>query len=153
MEQVSCSMMTGIIMGNDQKRELPVLFGQKRMYPKNKSGRECCWPYLIGQHPLSPVFGQKRPGTPGNSYFAQLPPVFGHLMFRFWPFYVAFRWATQLLEPINMDHKTRTINNILSFFCNNFGAISPVCLGDTQKFYYTSPNHNLYVTCRQRDAA
>ena len=27
------------------------------------------------------VFGQKRPGTPGNSYFAQLPPVFGHFMF------------------------------------------------------------------------
>ena len=40
----------------------------------------CCWPYLIGQHPLSPVFGQKRPGSPGNSYFAQLPPVFGHFM-------------------------------------------------------------------------
>ena len=47
----------------------------------NNSGREWCWPYLIGQHPLSPVFGQKRPGTPGNSYFAQLPPVFGHFMF------------------------------------------------------------------------
>ena len=67
--------------GNGQKRELPVLFGQKRMYPENNSGRECCWSYLIGQHPLSPVFGQKRPGTPGNSYFAQLPPVFGHFMF------------------------------------------------------------------------
>ena len=36
---------------------------------------------LIGRYPLSPVFGQKRPGTPGNSYFAQLPPVFGHFMF------------------------------------------------------------------------
>ena len=45
-----------------------MLFGQKRMYPEDNSGRECCWPYLIGQHPLSPVFGQKRPGTPGNSY-------------------------------------------------------------------------------------
>ena len=66
---------------NGQKRELPVLFGQKRMYSKNNSGRECCWPYLIGQHPLSPVIGQKRPDTPGNSYFAQLPPVFGHFMF------------------------------------------------------------------------
>ena len=68
-------------MGNGQKLELPVLFGQKRMYPENNSGRECCWPYLIGQHPLSPVFDQKRPGAPGNSYFAQLPPVFGHFMF------------------------------------------------------------------------
>ena len=49
--------------------------------PENNSGRECCWPYLIGQHPLSPVSGQKRPGTLGNSYVAQLPPVFGHFMF------------------------------------------------------------------------
>ena len=73
----------GFLLGNGQKRELPVLFGQKRMYPENNRGRECCWPYLIGQHPLSPVFGQKRPGTPGNSYFAQLPPVFGHFLFRF----------------------------------------------------------------------
>ena len=48
--------------------------------PENSSGRDCCWPYLIGQHPLSPVFGQNRPGTPGNSYFDQLPPVFGHFM-------------------------------------------------------------------------
>ena len=63
-----------------EKRELPVLFGQKRMYPENNSGRECCWPHLIGQHPLSPVFGQKRPGTSGNSYFAQLLPVFDHFM-------------------------------------------------------------------------
>ena len=78
--------------GNGQKRELRVLFGQKRIYPENNCGRECCWPYLIGQHPLSPVCGQKRPGTPGNSYFAQLPPVFGHFLFRFWPvFYVPFR--------------------------------------------------------------
>ena len=73
--------------------------------PENNSGRECCWPCLIGQHPLSPVFGQKRPGTPGNSYFAQLPPVFGYFMFRFWPFYVPFWWATRLLEQINMGHK------------------------------------------------
>ena len=85
-----------------------MLFGQKRIYPKNNSGRECGWPYLIGQHPLSPVFGQKRPGTPGNSYFAQLPPVFGHFMFRFWSSYVSFRWATRLLEPINIGHKNRT---------------------------------------------
>ena len=58
-----------------------MLFVQKRMYPENNSGRECCWSYLIGQHPLSPVFSQKRPGTPGNSCFAQLPPVFGLFMF------------------------------------------------------------------------
>ena len=74
-------VMTYIRTYNGQKRELPVLFSQKRMHPENNSGRECCWPYLIGQHPLSPVFGQKRPGTPGNSYFAQLPSAFGHFMF------------------------------------------------------------------------
>ena len=74
-------IMCDSLMGNGQKRELPVLFGQKQVYPENNSGGECCWPYLIGQHQLSPVFGQKRPGTPGNSYFAQLPPVFGHFMF------------------------------------------------------------------------
>ena len=28
--------------GQWPKRELPVLFGQKRMYPENNSGRECC---------------------------------------------------------------------------------------------------------------
>ena len=100
--------------GNGQKRKLPVLLGQKRMYSENNSGREGCWPYLIGQHPLSPVFGQKRPGTLGNSYFAQLPPVFGHFMFRFWLFYVPFRWAdTRLLEQINMG-ATRTTNSKIS---------------------------------------
>ena len=65
---------------NGQKRELPVLFWPGMGVPENNSGREC-WPYLIGPHPLSTVFGQKRPGAPGNSYFAQLPPVFGHFMF------------------------------------------------------------------------
>ena len=118
-----------------------------------KVPRRCCWPYLIGQHPLSPVSGQKRPGTPGNSYFAQLPPVFGHFMFRFWPFYAPFRWAARLLEQIssgpqeqlteNFAQVTMEIDNILSFFCNNVGPNIPVCLGDTQKLYYTtSPNHN-----------
>ena len=40
-----------------------MLFWPKTDLPENNSGRECCWPYLIGQPPLSPVFGQKRPGT------------------------------------------------------------------------------------------
>ena len=70
-----------LFLGNGQKREYPVLFWPKTDVPENNSGRECCWPYLIGKPPPSPVFGQKRPGTPGNSYFAQLPPVFGHFMF------------------------------------------------------------------------
>ena len=59
---------------------------QQQQWPKtgvleNNSGREYCWPYLIGRHPHSPVLGQNRPGAPGYSYFAQLPPVFGHFMF------------------------------------------------------------------------
>ena len=98
------------IKGNGQKRELPVLFLSKTDIPERNSGRECCWPYLIGQHPLSPVLGQNRPGTPRNSYLAQLPPVFGHFMFRFWPFYVPFRWA--LLNYSNRSTwATRTTNN------------------------------------------
>ena len=83
-----------------------MVFGQKRMYPENNSGsRECCWPYLIGQHPLSPVFGQKRSGTPGNSYFAQLPPVFGHFML----------FSGGLLDCSNRSlWVTRTINSKIS---------------------------------------
>ena len=105
-----------------------MLFGQKRMYPKNNSGRECCWPYLIGQHPLSPVFGQKRPGTSGNSYFAQLPPVFGHFMFlsgglldcsnrSTWFF---FKQLTAKFRPGDVE-----IDNIFSFFCINNFSVSP----------------------------
>ena len=62
------------IMGNGQKREYPVLFWPKTDVPQNDSGRECCWPYLVGQHPLSPVFGQKRPGTPGNATLLSFHP-------------------------------------------------------------------------------
>ena len=93
-----------------------MLLGQKRMYPENNSGRECCWPYLIGQHPLSPVFGQKRPGTPGNSYFAQLPPVFGHFMFL----------SGGLLDMGHKNNKQQfrpsdvEIDKIFSFFCKQF---------------------------------
>ena len=76
-----CAVMCNLIKGHGQKREYPVLFWPNTDVPENNSGRECRWPYLIGQHPLSLVFGQKRPGTPGNSYFDQLPPVFGHFMF------------------------------------------------------------------------
>ena len=112
--------------GNGQKREFQVLFGQKWMYPENNSGIECCWPYLIGQHPLSPVFGQKRPGTPGNRYFTQLPPVFGHFLFRFWPFNVRFRWATGLLEQINMGQNFAQVawrlTKFSHFSVNNFGS-------------------------------
>ena len=98
-------LTTNNIMGNGQKREYPVLFWPKTDVPENNSGRECCWPYLIGQHPLSPVFGQKRPGTAGNSYYAQLPPVFGHFMFL----------SGGLLDYSNRSTwATRTINSKIS---------------------------------------
>ena len=91
--------------GNGQKWEYPVLFWPKTDVPQNNSGRECFWPNLIGQHPLSPVFGQKRPVTPGNSYFAQLPPVFGHSMF----------FSGGLLDCSNKSRwTTRTINSKIS---------------------------------------
>ena len=107
-------------------------FWPKTDVPENNSGRECCWPYLIGQHPL--VFGQKRPGTPGNSYFAQLPPVFGHYMFRFWPLYVPFLailcsfpvgYSTARTDQHGPQEQLTAkfrpggveIDNIFSFFC------------------------------------
>ena len=94
-----------ITWGNGQKREYLVLFWPKTDVPENNSDRECCWPYLIGQYPLSPVFGQKRPGTPGNSYFAQFPPVFGHFMFL----------SGWLLDCSNgSTWATRTINSKIS---------------------------------------
>ena len=137
-------------------------FWPKTDVPENNRGRECCWPYLIGQHPLSPAFGQKRPGTLGNSYFAQLPPVFGHFMFCFWSFLFLSGglYSTPRTDQHGPQEQLRAkfrpgdveIDNVSSFFCNNFGANPPVYLGDTQKLYYTSPNHNLQVRCRQRDA-
>ena len=132
-------------MGNGQKREYPVLFWPKTDVPENNSGRECCWPYLIGQHLLSPVFGQKRPGTPGNSYFAQLPPVFGHFSFRFWPYYVPFRWVIRLLEQINMDQNFAQVawrSTIFSHFSvNNFGRsqLYPCLSGDTPEALLHQP--------------
>ena len=87
-----------------------MLFWPRTGVPENNSDIECCWSYLIGQHPLSPVFGQKHPGAPGYSYFAQLPPVFGHCMSRFWPFYVSIRWATRRLEQINKGHKNTLLD-------------------------------------------
>ena len=78
IESFSTNYWAFVFGQNGQKRELPVLFWPKTGVPGNNSGREC-WSYLIGQPPLPPDFGQKRPGTPGNSYFTQLPPVFGHL--------------------------------------------------------------------------
>ena len=86
-------------------------FGQKRMYPKNQSGRECCWPYLIGQHLLTPVFGQKRAGTPGNSYSAQLPPAFGHFFVPFLADLCSFLVGYSTARSNQHGWAPRTINS------------------------------------------
>ena len=99
-------------MGNGKKRELLVPFWPKTGVPGNNSGREFCWPYLIGQPPLSPVLGQKRPGTPGNSYFAQLPPVLAILFSVFGHFMLL---SGGLLDYSNRSTwATRTINSKIS---------------------------------------
>ena len=100
--------LTAKIWGNGQKREYPVLFWPKTDVPENNSGREYCWPYLIGQPPLSPVLGQKRPAIPGNSYFAQLPPVFGHFMFLSGGLPDCSKrsiWATRTIKPYGGLHE------------------------------------------------
>ena len=89
-----------------------MLFWPKTDVPENNSGRECCWPYLMGQHPLSSVFGPNRPGTLGNSYFAQLPPVFGHFMFL----------SGGLLDYSNRSTWVVEVDNIFPFSVNNFGS-------------------------------
>ena len=104
-----------------------MFFWPKTDVPENNSRIECCWPYLNGQNPLSPVFGQKRPGAPGSSYFAQLPPVFGHFMFRFR--HCMFLSGGPLDYLNRSTWVTRTINS----------KISP---GDVEidKFYHFSVN-------------
>ena len=103
--EVGMLKVPAINLGQWPKTGVPGAFWPKTDVPENNSGRECCWPYLIGQHPLSPVFGQKRPGTPGNSYFAQLPPVFGHFMFL----------SGGLFDCSNRSTwATRTINSMIS---------------------------------------
>ena len=56
-------------------------FGQKRVVYLKTIAAESVVGRMNDQHPLSPIFGQTRRGAPGNSYFGQLPPVFGHFMF------------------------------------------------------------------------
>ena len=66
-----------------------MFFWPKTDVPENNSGRKCYWPYLIDQHPLSPVFGQKRPGIltviatllSFYPFLAISCSVFGHFLF------------------------------------------------------------------------
>ena len=113
---ISCSWSAeqgDLFLGNGQKRELPVLFGQKRMYPENNSGRECCWPYLIGQHPLFPVLGKKRPGTPGNIA----------TLFSFHPF-LAILWSFPVgYSTTRTDQHGPQDLNVLTFFPPDWGML------------------------------
>ena len=96
-------------MGNGQKRELPVLFWPKTDVPENNSGRECCWPYLIGQHlflaksdRVLPVIATLLSFQP---FLAVLCSVFGHFMFL----------SGGLLDYSNRSRwATRTINSKIS---------------------------------------
>ena len=64
-------------------------FWPKTGVPEKNSDRKCLWPYLIDQHLLSPVLGQKQPGVPNYSdtlfsfqpFLAIMCSVFGHFMF------------------------------------------------------------------------
>ena len=85
-----------------------MLLRPKTGVPENNSDEEWFWPYLIGQNPISPVFGQKRPGAPGNTYFAQFPPVFGILCSAFGHYMFL---SGGLLVQINMGHKNNQQQN------------------------------------------
>ena len=86
-------------------------------------------------------FWPKRPGTPGNSYFAQLPPVFGHFMFlsgglldclnrSTWTTRFFFKQLTAKFRPGDVE-----IDNIFAFFCINNFSVSPS--------FYTPPSFTL----------
>ena len=75
-------------LGNGQKQELPVIFWPKMGVRVNNSGREYCWPYLVGQHPFSTVFGQRDRVLPViatllsfHPFLAIICSVFGYFMF------------------------------------------------------------------------
>ena len=53
---------------------LPVFFWPKTSVPEFNSDRECCWPYLIGRHPFSSIFGQKRSDAPDYSTLFSFHP-------------------------------------------------------------------------------
>ena len=117
-----------------------MLFWLKTGVSENNSGRECCWPYLIGQHPLSPVFGQKRPGAPDLKLLCSAST-------RFWPCDVPLL-AILYFFPVGYS-TTRTdqhgpqkqltakfrpgveIDNFCNFSCNNFEVnhLSPCLSG------------------------
>ena len=92
--------------------------------PENNSGRECHWPYLVGQRPLSPFLAKSDRVLP------TIATCSGPACF--WPFYVPFWWITRLLEQFNTGHKNNCQQNfaqvtwrlikISHFSSNNFGA-------------------------------
>ena len=81
---------------NGQKRGAPVVFRPFSGLPENHSARHRCFAHLIGRRLISPVFGHRTPRRPAPCYFAQLTPVFGHIMFPF----------GGLLEQTSPEHVT-----------------------------------------------
>ena len=53
---------------------------------------------------LAPIFGRRRPGVPDPLYFAQLPSVFGHIMFP------TTRWATRTDQLGPQEHLREKID-------------------------------------------
>ena len=94
-----------------------MLFWPKTGAPENNSDRECCWQHVIGQHPLSLVFVQKRPGAPGSSYFAWLPSVLGHFILCSFP--VGYS-TTRTDQHGQQEQFYSKIDKMLSFFCKQF---------------------------------
>ena len=132
--------------GNGQERELQVLFGQKRMYPENNSGRECCWPYLTGQHPLSPVLAKSDRVLPViatllsfHPFLAILCSVFGH----FCSFPVGYsttrtdQHGPQEQLTANFAQVTWSLTKFSHFSVNNFGSnqLYPCLFGGYSKSF------------------
>ena len=90
--------------------------------PENKSGRECYWPYLIGQHPLSSVFGQNDRVLPVIATLLSFHPFLAILCF--FPVGYSTTRTDQHGPQEQLTTKFRPgdveTNNIFSFSCKQF---------------------------------
>ena len=142
-----------LLKDNGQKRELRGFFGQKRVYLKTIAAESR---YLIDQHPLSPVFGQKRPGAPDYTSTLFSFHAFLAILCSFPVGYSTTR--TDQYEPQEQPTaKFRPgdfeIDKIFSFFKSNFGAnhlshslsvweMLRSIIRCVRTNNHTSPNHN-----------
>ena len=79
--------------GQWQKREFPVHFCP------NTNVQRVFWPYLLGQHPFTPAFGQKTTGCSRSFLLCSASTCF-------WTVYLPFRWATRT-DPTRIPRITR----------------------------------------------